>query len=159
VNTIANQVIGGWRVGGIASFNSGHYLTPVDVVDVANTGGGSRPDIIGGCNPNNQNHPSRTAAVNEWFNTNCFQRAALYTYGTTGSGSVKGPGLMNFDLSVYKQFQVAEGKHLVFRAEFFNAFNRPNFGNPGVDFGTGDFGVISTALEGRDIQFGLRFDF
>jgi len=48
VSTLANNVIGGWKGGGIASFNSGHSLTPNDVVDVANTGGGSRPDTIGG---------------------------------------------------------------------------------------------------------------
>jgi len=33
---------------------------------------------------------------------------------------------MNFDLSAYKQFVVTEGKRLELRAEFFNAFNRPN---------------------------------
>ena len=159
LNPVVNQVIGGWKVGGIASFNSGQYLTPDDVVDVANTGGGSRPDTIAGCNPNHQSHPNRTAAVNEWFDTSCFQRAALYTYGNTSTGSIKGPGLMNFDLSAYKQFALAEDKRLEFRAEFFNAFNRPNFGNPGVDFGTGDFGVISSSLPGREIQFGLRLEF
>jgi hypothetical protein len=66
---------------------------------------------------------------------------------------------VNFDLSYYKQFTITEGKRLEFRAEFFNAFNHPNFNNPGVDFGTGDFGVITSSRAGRDIQLGLRFDF
>jgi hypothetical protein len=74
-------------------------------------------------------------------------------------GVIEGPGLVNFDLSLYKRFAVTENKHLEFRAEFFNAFNRPNFGNPGTTFGTGSFGVISSSLEGRDIQLGIRFDF
>lgn len=159
VGSLTDQVIGGWKFGGIVSFNSGLYLTPDDVVDVANTGGGTRPDTIAGCNPNHQSHPSRAEAINEWFNTGCFQTPALYTYGNTSTGSIKAPGLANFDLSFYKQFTVTEGKHLEFRAELFNAFNRANLGNPGVDFGTGDFGVISSSLPGREIQFGLRFDF
>ena len=53
------------------------------------------------------------------------------------------PGLANFDLSAYKEFAIAEGKRLEFRAEFFNAFNRPNFADSGLDFGTGDVGVIT----------------
>src|SRR6185295_15084276 len=97
--------------------------------------------------PNNQSHSSRDAAIHQWFTTSAFQRAGQYTFGTSGLGVIEGPGLVNFDLSLYKRFAVTENKHLEFRAEFFNAFNRPNFGNPGTTFGTGSFGVISSSLE------------
>ena len=36
----------------------------------------------------------------------------------------------NWDLSLFKQFQVTEGSVVQFRAEYFNAFNTPRFGNP-----------------------------
>ena len=152
----ADLALGGWKFGGITSLRSGYYLTPTDAVNVSNAGG-SRPDLI--ADPNNQSHSSRDAAIHQWFTTSAFQRAAQYTFGTSGLGVIEGPGLVNFDLSLYKRFAVTENKHLEFRAEFFNAFNRPNFGNPGTTFGTGSFGVISSSLEGRDIQLGIRFDF
>jgi hypothetical protein len=54
---------------------------------------------------------------------------------------------------------------LQFRAEFFNAFNRPQLGPDGTitsfdpnQFGT--FGTISnTIADNRDIQFGLKLVF
>jgi hypothetical protein len=47
-----------------------------------------------------------------------------------------------------------------FRAEFFNIFNHPNFGQPNATFGTPGFGVItSVAQDSREIQFGLKFSF
>ena len=156
VSPVVNGIIGGWKLAGVGSLNSGLYLTPDDPANESNAGG-TRPNTV--CNPNGFSHPNRNAAINEWFNTSCFAATALYTFGNTGIDTIKAPGLENFDLSLYKQFVVGEGKHLEFRTEFFNAFNRPNFGNPGIDFGTGDFGVINTSLPGREIQFGLRFDF
>jgi len=42
----------------------------------------------------------------------------------------------------------------------FNAFNTPQFGNPGSALGTGEFGqVTSTKAANRKIQFGLRYQF
>ena len=47
-----------------------------------------------------------------------------------------------------------------FRAEFFNVTNHPNFGLPNREFGTANFGVISsTVTTERQIQFGLRYTF
>jgi hypothetical protein len=151
----ADLLIGGWKFGGIASFRTGNWLTPSDVVNVSNAGG-SRPDAIS--NPN-ISHSNRSDMINEWFDTGAFVRAPLYTFGNAGTGIIEGPGYENFDLSLYKVFAVAENKHLTFRAEFFNAFNRPNFGNPNTSFGTAGFGQITSSLSGRDIQFGFRFDF
>jgi hypothetical protein len=45
---------------------------------------------------------------------------------------------------------------LQFRSEFFNAFNHPNYGFPGLVIGTPQFGVITTARDGRSIQLGLK---
>jgi hypothetical protein len=156
VSPVLNQFIGGWKFGGIYSYISGLYFTANDVNNVSNAGG-TRPDTL--CNPNNFHHANTNAAINEWFNTSCFTDPPLYTFGNTGTNTIRAPSLSNFDLSLYKLFSITESKHLEFRTEFFNAFNKPNFGAPGLDFGTGDFGVISTSLPGREIQFGLRFDF
>jgi len=46
------------------------------------------------------------------------------------------------------------------RAEFFNAFNHPQFANPDTNFASPTFGVISgTAVNARVGQLALRFSF
>jgi hypothetical protein len=49
---------------------------------------------------------------------------------------------------------------LQFRAESFNAFNRPHFELPGSSIGTANAGVIgATSLPNRQLQFGLKLMF
>ena len=53
-----------------------------------------------------------------------------------------------------------EGHQLLFRTELFNAFNTPQFGNPGGSLGTGTFGrVTGTAADNRQIQLALKYSF
>jgi hypothetical protein len=61
-----------------------------------------------------------------------------------------------------------EAASLEFRAEFFNAFNHPQFANPGssltrdpkTQLPTGSFGLIqATSVAPRLIQFGLKYIF
>ena len=67
---------------------------------------------------------------------------------------------MDTNVSVSKQFRLAERQSLQFRSEFFNIVNRPNFSNPGVNVDTPNtFGKISSAGEGRIIQFALKLIF
>jgi hypothetical protein len=72
---------------------------------------------------------------------------------------LEAPGLVNFDLAIYKQFRVTESKHFQFRAEAFNAFNTPSFSPPNAQVGNPSFGVISSAGRPRNLQFGLKFIF
>ena len=152
----ADLIAGGWKLGGIASFQSGHFLTPSDSFNQSNAGG-SRPNLLS--NPNGLSHSSRQAQIDGFFNTGVFERAEIYTFGNAGTGTIVGPGLTLFDLSLYKDFHIAEGHRVQFRVEFFNAFNNVNLGNPGTSFGSSSFGVIRSAGEARQVQFGLRYDF
>src|SRR5207244_761564 len=47
-----------------------------------------------------------------------------------GVGCMREPGLVNFDLSIFKNFALREGMRLQFRSEFFNVSNTPFFGLP-----------------------------
>lgn len=156
-NSLAQAVIGGWKFGGISTFQSGQRLTPVDSFNNSNAGG-SRPDII--ANPNQFSSASKQAMVNQFFDTNAFRRAPLYSFGNAGTGTVEGPGIAIVDLAFYKDFRVSEGKRVQFRAELFNSLNHANFANPGVSLGTPQFGrIVDTSTPAREVQLGLRVDF
>jgi len=62
-------------------------------------------------------------------------------------------------MSVRKRFHLPrEGMGLLFQADFFNAFNRANLGNPGTTAG-GAVGLITSSQPGRQMQFGLKINF
>ncbi len=80
-----------------------------------------------------------------------------------------GPGQFNWDVSILKNTQITERVRMQFRSDFYNAFNHPQFADPGGGgFGTigfenitaPDYGQIAhTSVNPRLIQFGLRFMF
>ncbi len=157
VGRAGQALIGGWKFGGIGSFQSGHYLTPTDSVNNSNAGG-SRPDIIG--QPNGFSHPNKQAMLAQFFNTSAFRRAQQYTFGNAGTGTVEGPGIAILDLAFYKDFNLFERRRLQFRGELFNSLNHANFADPGTAFGTATFGrITANSTPAREIQLGLRFDF
>ncbi len=144
-----------WQAGGIATVQSGAPFTVNLATDQANIGPGpaQRPDLIS--NPND--FPQR--GPNQWFNTASFTLPALYTFGNAGRNIVTGPGLADADLSLQRDFPIRETQHLIFRAEFFNALNHPNFDTPNRIAFTPNFGRIFSAEPSRQIQFALKYNF
>lgn len=53
-------------------------------------------------------------------------------YGSAGFNSLRGPGVINLDLSVFREFRMTERFRMQFRAEGFNVTNTPHFWSPGV---------------------------
>jgi len=70
-----------------------------------------------------------------------------------------GPGTVNFDFSLFKNFNFAEERRLQFRSEFFNIFNHANFDLPNRLADTPQFGRIFSASDGRRVQFALKYIF
>jgi carboxypeptidase family protein len=85
-------------------------------------------------------------------------------FGNMAFGNILGPGEYNWDMSLSKSFRgLREGQSLLFRTEFFNTFNHPQFAIPSdtdaADIG-GGFGVIDrTAVNPRVIQLALKYTF
>ena len=150
----ADLVVGGWSINGITMMRSGAPLAVQAANNLLNTGTNNRANKV--CS--DVNYP-RTAT--QWFDQACFADPTdPYTFGDARQGAVRGPGLINFDLSAFKTFYFTERHQLEFRAEFFNAFNNPHFNNPVVNRSSGDFGrITSTILTAREIQLGLRYRF
>jgi hypothetical protein len=98
-----------------------------------------------------------------WFNTSCFSAPAAGELGSASRTPVSGPGFVNTDFSAVKHFLLPfrEGMRLDFRAEIFNLFNHPQFGQPGADFNSpATFGVISSTVNNpRLVQFAAKVVF
>jgi hypothetical protein len=100
-----------------------------------------------------------------YFNSSAFTLPPAigngFDYGNSGVGVLLGPGQFNWDISVVKRTKIAERQEMQLRTEFFNAFNHPQFNNPGAAFSTpATFGVItSTSVNPRLIQFALKYSF
>jgi hypothetical protein len=144
---------GGWQVNGIYTARTGSPFTVTQPGDAPNVGDGSaRPDQVG--NPNDVSNRS----IDHFFNTAAFATASQYRWGTAGRNTVIGPGINNWDFSIFKNFAFDEQRKLQFRSEFFNLFNHPEFGLPGASINTAQFGRISgTTRDPRDIQLSLKF--
>jgi hypothetical protein len=210
-NGVAQAVLGGWQVAGVTTAHSGEAFDVLMGSDLTNTGAfPPRPDIIHnpydfsfdvatqaalGCS-----HPGHQT-LDCWFNQAAFVAPPLAStpgacggqcsardFGNAGRAILRGPDLVNFDFSAYKTFRLGERFGLVFRAEFFNIFNHPNFNLPNVGAGGGSSGAgfvnfsctlaaapVPTNCSGRsaggaaitqtqpdaqrEIQFGLKLQF
>jgi hypothetical protein len=76
--------------------------------------------------------------------------------------ALRAPRIMFYDLSLLKRFVVKERYNVAFEANFFNLFNRANFGAPINNLTNSRFGQITSNLSGtnpRQIQFGLKLTF
>ncbi len=157
LNGVTGAILGGWQAGGILTFSSGLPFNVLQSGDSENNDGiWERPNLV----------PGQSAAVsnqtpNQWFNTAAFSRA-VFMYGNSPRNPLVGPGINTWDLSASKSFKMPrlETHSLLFRAEFFNAFNTPQFANPGGTLGNGTFGRITgTSVPNRQIQFALKYIF
>ncbi len=172
VSSVVNQFIGGWQLSPVLTYSSGlpfslSYGTCGDAIP------GGVPCQVNG-DPH-AFHPHITGAPGH--NLNFFSKTdypltgsgALFTkpgldqIGTVGRNSVYGPHLFNTDLAVQKSFSVREKATIQFRTDFFNVFNKINWGTPSGNLENdgsitnGPFKDGST--NPRQLQFSLRVQF
>ncbi len=150
-NYLTRAALGGWKYSDITTVRSGLSLTPG--LSVSQQGLGARPDVVAG------QSLSGAKTVAQWFNTGAFVRPAAGFYGNAGTGIIRGPGLINFDMALYKQFTVRERANFELRAEFFNVLNHTNFTSVSTSLGAGNFGQVTAAADPRIIEVALRFHF
>jgi hypothetical protein len=151
----ANWVLGNWDIAGIMVSQTGLPFTITAPGSPTNTGAGGRADVV----PGVPLYPEKQT-INLWFNPAAFRTPTAFNWGNVARNSLRGPGLTNFDLTATKKFRFAEGREVMFRAEFFNAFNHPQFTLPNAGVGSGNIGTITSTLRSnRQIQLALRLAF
>lgn len=85
---------------------------------------------------------------------------ASAVYGNVGRNTLYGPGSVNMDFSLLRNFKVTERLALQFRADAANFFNTPHFNNPTGSRSSGNFLTITSAKnDERQFRFGLRMSF
>jgi len=148
-------LVANWELGGLLVVQSGLPFTATVPGSPSNTGAGSRANPVPGADPKVSDQ-----SIIRWFNTAAFTTPAAFTWGTLGRNTLRGPGIVNVDMSAAKKFVFRETRSIQFRAEFFNAMNHPQFGLPAATIGVGGAGTItSTQRSNRQIQLALRFGF
>ncbi len=156
----AAYVLGGWVVNSVSIFQTGF---PLQIVQATNFNSGfgyasQRPNATGTSPITSGSLEQR---LTSYINPAAFSAAPQFTFGDISRTiDMRGPGQVNWDMSVFKNFVIKEKLKAQFRAEALNAMNTPLFYGPNTSFGSSSFGKItSQANFNRQLQMALRFSF
>jgi hypothetical protein len=161
---IANSVLGGWDVTGVARWTSGFPMSVGNGQAWA-----TNWDLEGYATQIGPNPPTGVTIVNGEPNMFKNYTTAVNSYrqdfpGEVGNRtSLRGPGYFDVDAGLHKVFNVTEGQQLQFRWDVFNAFNSVRFDVQSANL-TPDvssaFGFLSRTLTlYRRMEFGVRYSF
>jgi Carboxypeptidase regulatory-like domain len=153
MNKAADALVGGWQTSGIFSWHGGFPLT-ISGGDTSGTNSrGSRANCTA---------PARIFGKQEysgggyqWFDPNSYGPSLPHQFGTCGVGTVRGPGLVDLDVTAEKNFAITERFRFLFRTDFVNAFNHPILNSPGTGLG-GGLGAVQSSQPGRTIQLAVK---
>jgi Carboxypeptidase regulatory-like domain/TonB-dependent Receptor Plug Domain/TonB dependent receptor len=187
-NHLLNLAAKGWQVSGIFRASDGEPFTPTwgtsgNVTGSYGSTNNGFVNAVPDCKTTNPQDPVHYVNIAcftlpqapdmAFWTANCdHSKAEVFPVcfnlrGTAKRNSIVGPGLANFDFSLFKNTYVTERLNIQFRAEFFNIANRANFGTPassdlfnssGLPIAT-EGAITSTATASREIQFGLKLIF
>jgi hypothetical protein len=170
---VGSAILGGWQLNGLLTLQSGNPFTvsssgaSLNAPESAQRADQVKAEVrkLGGT--------GRGQAFYDWT---AYAPVTDARFGTSGFNTLLGPGIVNLDMGLFRQFRVTERVSLQFRAEAFNFTNTPHFSNPGGNisglvtnpdgtFRSGVFevtGIRNTGREGIDervFRFGLRLGF
>ena len=155
-----SYIVGGWVINSVSIFQTGFPLQISQSTNF-NSGfgyGSQRPNATG-VSPVTAG--SLEQRLNGYINGAAFSAAPQFTFGDLGRTiDMRGPGQVNWDMSLFKNFSIKEKLKAQFRTEALNAMNTPLFYGPNTSFGSSSFGKITTQANfSRQLQLALRFSF
>ncbi|MGH9658523.1 MAG: carboxypeptidase regulatory-like domain-containing protein [Bryobacteraceae bacterium] len=166
-NRFSRFVLDRWQLAGFSTFASGFpsgvgYST-TDNADIVGGGDGARINVTG-----KAPLPHGERAFARWFNPTVFARPARGDAGNAPKDVFRGPGINNWDISLFKSFPLASEKRtLQFRSEFYNAFNHTQFSSvdsaarfdPAGQQANQRLGQVTGARSSRVLQLALTLRF
>jgi hypothetical protein len=159
-------IVGNWKLNGTLSAFTG---TPFNVT-ASGTSLNAGPDNL-------QTADQLTANVQQtggigagqyYYNPSAFAPVTAVRFGNMGRNVLRGPGVFNTDLSLFREFPIKERLHLEFRTDCFNMTNTPKFSNPNGNASSGTFMQVTSTISTsggtalsteRQFRFGLRLVF
>jgi hypothetical protein len=158
----AAMILGGWQLNGLFAAYEGRQFTVTASDSSLNMPGNLQTaDLV----KSSVEKFGKVGDDGTWFDTTAFARPTGARFGTVGRNTMRGPGVINADLGLFRTFKVKEGIDLQLRAESFNLSNTPHFSNPSGNANSGNFGkILSTQSadamgRSREFRFGLRLGF
>jgi hypothetical protein len=160
--SFGGRAFGGWEISGVGLFKPG---TPFAVVAGSDAPGYGNVDGNGGDRPNLADpsvlgrtigHPdtSRRLLPRDAFRP----MAPTDARGNLGNNTFRKGPIRNVNAALSRTWTVNAHKRVTFRAESINAFNTPQFAEPGFEWANPNFGAITNTLnDGRTVRFGLQF--
>jgi hypothetical protein len=148
----AAAVLGGWQANGVFASHSGRpFSVGADGGSLSAPGNAQTADQV-------KTEVTKIGSLGQFFDTSASARVTEVRFGSTGRNILRGPGAVNIDFSLFRDFRIRERLITQFRAEAFNLTNTPHFNNPGSTVGTASFMQITSAVDDqRTIRLGLRF--
>ena len=161
-NVAAREVLGGWSISGVTVAEKG---VPLTVTDSINTIG------LGCCYTNRPNRVSKVSYPKTkaaWFSTSSYADPTApwnggpnQGFGNAGKDSAVGPGIFNWNLSLFKAIPLSpgEGPRIELRFESFNTFNHTSIQGVDTGFHDGNFGAVVNDYGPRTMEFGGKLVF
>jgi hypothetical protein len=124
-------IAGGWQVNNIVSFYSGRPFSVTASGTSLNAPGGNTQmadrvadhvQILGG-----------VGRGNPYFDPLAFKPVTEVRFGNAGFNTLRGPGVKEWDLGLFRRIDFGNGTNLQLRVEAFNVTNTPEFNNPGAN--------------------------
>lgn len=175
---ILNSVAGGWNLSTIATIQTGQWLTPAisptapnsydatQINDQSNTNIANRTGAV--LRPDCTGNPILADQIpGQFFNIGAFSSTPVGAgrFGNCGVGILQGPGMVDLDFGLAKQFQIKERFRVRFEASFTNVLNHVNYAPPATNVSNpSTFGILQSVLPqgsggNRVGQAALRLDF
>jgi hypothetical protein len=155
------KLTGGWGLSGTSIFQSGYPFTVF--TSASFTGGGdynADGDNLDYPNVTTYGQPtSRSAFLTGIFAPGQFTTPTLGTEGNEKVNQFRNPNYYQTDMTLYKDTHLTERLVFQMRFEFYNIFNRANFGGTQADLSQGNFGRVTNQTLPRWWQLGGRLTF
>ena len=147
-----NRLIAGWQLSGITQWQTGNPLNVTTSSTFTGTANVLHPNLL---QPVQYAKVRPSASTVQWFTPSvcgvaitagCTFQVPATGFGNLSRNALRGPGFADTDFSIEKNTAITEGVKFQLRADAFDIFNHPSFGNPGLTAaaGSSSFGIISS---------------
>ena len=168
----------GWQTNGVFSAYTGiPFNVTASSASLNAPGNGQMADLV------ISGKPTKLGGIGSgdpFYDPAAFRQVTDVRFGTLGRNVLRGPGMINLDLSLFRTFALTERFKMEFKAESFNFSNTPKFANPAANASNmrvnpdgsiqslGDFMQITSTITSsyggavsvdRQFRFGLRLSF